>query len=310
MVVQPPRTRGGVIAGDASAAARGPGLLLDLVSLTKPRVNVLVIATAFGGLVLAPSQPSVGAALLFLLATGVVVGSANALNCWMERDSDRHMARTRLRPLPAGRLSPTSALLFGLLLAAVSLPALALAANPLTALLGAIALVSYVCVYTPLKRRSPLAIYVGAIPGAMPPLMGWTAATGRIDAGGLSLFAILFLWQVPHWLAIATYRRSEYARAGLRALPVVKGVDVAMRVALVFSLLLAAAAVLPVLLGVAGWIYLVAAIALSVYFVDAAIVALRRADAKSARKLFIASLIHLSLLVLALGIDAAVLRSA
>jgi len=308
VVVQPPGTRGGVIAGDASAEARGPGLLADLVSLTKPRVNVLVIATALGGLVLAPSQPSIGAALLFLLATGVVVGSANTLNCWMERDSDRHMARTRLRPLPAGRLSPTAAVLFGVLLATVSLPALALAANPLTALLGAVALVSYVCVYTPLKRRSPLAIYVGAIPGAMPPLMGWTAATGRIDAGGLSLFAILFLWQVPHWLAIATYRRSEYARAGLRALSVVKGVDAAMRVALAFSLLLAGAAVVPVFLGVAGWIYLVAAIALSVYLVDAALLASRRADGKSARKLFIASLIHLSLLVLALGIDAAVLR--
>lgn len=298
-----------MIAPDASVRAPGPGVIADLVSLTKPRVNALVIATAVGGVLLAPSQPSVLPALVFLLATATIVGSANALNCWMERHSDGLMARTRHRPLPAGRLSANAALIFGLALGAASLPVLALAANPLTALLGGVALVSYVCVYTPLKRRSPLALYVGAIPGAMPPLMGWTAATGRIDAGGLSLFAILFLWQVPHFLAIASYRRVEYERAGLRALPVVKGSGPALRRSVLFTLLLALSTVVPTLLGVAGWIYLLAAITLGVYVIDVALEGMRTGGGpKWARKLFVASLIHLSLLVLALGLDAAILR--
>lgn len=297
-----------MLTSETSIGARWPRTLADLVSLTKPRVNVLVIATALGGLLLAPVHPDLLSAAIFLLATATIVGSANTLNCWVERDSDRLMARTRDRPLPAGRLSSSAALIFGLVLGAASLPVLAVVANPLTAFLGGIALVSYVCVYTPMKRRSPNAIYVGAVPGAMPPLMGWTAATGTIDAGGLSLFAILFLWQVPHFLAIATYREREYHRAGLRALPVVKGGRVAMHRSVLFVLLLLASTVVPVLLGVAGWIYLVAVIAIGVYLTDIALEGLRSGGgAKWARTLFVASLIHLSLLMLALGLDAAIL---
>lgn len=298
-----------MIARDAGVPAPKPGVILDLVSLTKPRVNALVIATALGGLFLAPSRPPVIPAVLFLLATAAIVGSANALNCWMERDSDRLMARTRNRPLPAGRMSATTALLFGLGLGVASLPVLALAANPLTALLGAIALVSYVCIYTPLKRHSHVALYVGAIPGAMPPLMGWTAATGHIDAAGLSLFAILFLWQVPHFMAIAIHRRGEYANAGLRSLAVDAGVSVATHWAVLFAILLVVSTIVPVVLGVAGWVYLIATICLGVYFADVALEGLRPdAGGKWARRLFVASIVHLALLCLALGIDAAVLR--
>lgn len=276
----------------------------DLVSLTKPRVTLLVILTALGGVLLAPVAPASLALALFLGATFAVVGSANALNCYLERDSDRDMDRTRDRPLPSGRLSPSVALGFGLALGVFSLPVLALVANPLTALIAAIALVSYVWIYTPLKRRSPAALWVGAVPGALPPLMGWTAATGRIEPAGLALFLILFLWQVPHFLAIALYRREDYARAGLRALPVVAGEAVTKRRILEVAIATWAATLLPLALGVAGSTYGVSAFVLGAGFVAvAALGRSARADHRWARGLFRASLAHLSLLVLALAVD-------
>lgn len=285
------------------------GVVRDLVSLTKPRVTLLVVITALGGVVLAPERPSWLAVALFLAATSAIVGSANALNCWIERDSDRFMERTRDRPLPSGRLAPGLALAFGLFLGAVSVPALAIATNALTAALGAVALVSYVAIYTPLKRKSPVALYVGAIPGAIPPLMGASAATGAIDAAGLSLFAILFLWQVPHFLAIALYRESEYARAGLRALPVVSGARVARVHSFVAAVLFVAATLTPYVVGVAGDAYLALAIALGAWFLTLAARGLRKdADAAWARRFFFASLLHLALLVASLAIDVAIHR--
>lgn len=276
----------------------------DLVSLTKPRVNLLVVLTALGGLHLAPATIPWSRAFPFLIATAAIVGSANALNCWWERDSDRHMARTKNRPLPSGRLSPRIALAFGVGLGALSVPALAWSANALTALLGAIALVTYVGIYTPMKRRSPLALHVGAIPGAMPPLMGWTAATGSIDAGGLALFGILFLWQLPHFLAIALYRRREYARAGLRALPVVAGERVAKVHAAAFAVMLGAASLLPTGLGLAGLPYALVAGLLGAAFVALSLRGFwTRVTGRWARRLFLASLVHLTVLVGALMID-------
>ena len=159
-------------------------VMVDLLSLTKPRLSSEVLFTAVGGMWLAPGKLSPVRALVVLLATAGTVGAANALNCYLERDSDQFMARTRNRPLPAGRMEPAIALWFGISLGALSLPALAIASNALTAMLGLTALLSYVLVYTPMKAKSSAAMWVGGIPGALPPLMGWTAVTGAMDAPG------------------------------------------------------------------------------------------------------------------------------
>jgi protoheme IX farnesyltransferase len=172
------------------------------------------------------------------------------------------MRRTRDRPLPAGRLEPWVALALGLGLPAVALPALAWFTNALTATLAALALVLYVCVYTPMKQRSTLALFVGAVPGAIPPLMGWTGVTGRLDAGGLALFALLFLWQLPHFLAISIYLADDYARGGLRVFAVVHGERAAKRWAAATSLLLVPASLSLVPLGLAGRGYALVAVVL------------------------------------------------
>src|SRR5512138_1146982 len=194
-------------------AAPSPFLYVkDLFLLAKPRLSSLVIVTTGGGMALAPGQIGLGRGLAVLLGTAAVVGAANALNCFIERDIDGRMRRTRDRPLPAGRVEPFTALALRVLVA-----------NPLTALLAFAALVTYVAVYTPMKQRSTLALFVGAVPGAIPPLMGWTAVTGRLDAGGVALFALLFFWQLPHFLAISIYLAEDYARGGLKVFALVHG---------------------------------------------------------------------------------------
>ncbi|MEZ4468518.1 MAG: protoheme IX farnesyltransferase [bacterium] len=169
----------------------------DLLALAKPSVTMLVVITTAGGLWLAPGSLSWAALFATLAGTVLVVAAANTLNCWWERESDKHMARTKGRPLPAGRMRPATALALGIGLSLVSVPLLTALVNPLTGMLAAIALFSYVLVYTPMKQHSPHAVIVGAIPGAMPPLMGWTAVTGQIDLAGLILFGVLFIWQIP-----------------------------------------------------------------------------------------------------------------
>jgi heme o synthase len=277
----------------------------DLVSLTKPRITLLVLITTAGGMWLAPSAPSWSLAMVMLLATGAVVGSANALNCWLERDIDRHMRRTAGRPLPAGRLDPRLALAFGLVLGVVSVPVLALMVNPLTGLLGAAALVSYVAVYTPLKQRTPAALLVGAVPGALPPLMGWTAAMGTIDAPAVVLFGILFLWQLPHFLAIALFRSDEYTRAGLKVLPAVRGERVAKLHLVLYAGALVPVSLLLVPLGVAGPAYLTVAAVAGAGFFAASLLGLRAAaGGRWARGVFIVSLVYLTALFAALLVDA------
>lgn len=185
----------------------------DYLALTKPRVTAMVVATYGVGALSAPT-PRDGRVWLGLLGTTLVVAAANALNMWIERDTDGQMARTRDRPLPAGRLGASAALLFAAALAFASFVPL-LAAGPTLVLLGFSALVIYAGVYTPLKRRSTHALPLGAIAGAMPPLMGRVAATGEVDRHGLFLFALLFVWQIPHFHAISLVRADEYAAAGL-----------------------------------------------------------------------------------------------
>jgi protoheme IX farnesyltransferase len=282
-----------------------PALVRDVISLAKPRVTALVLCTTAGGLYLAPDAVATPLVLLTLLATAMTVGAANTLNCYLERDVDGLMERTRNRPLPAGRLDPRLALAVGLALAVVSVPLLTIFVNPLTGLLGAVALVTYVLVYTPLKLRSPIALLVGAVPGAIPPLMGWTAVTGSLDLPGLALFAVLFLWQVPHFLAIALYRKEDYLIAGLRTLPVVRG-DRAARVHLaLWALALVPTTLSLVPLGVAGRLYLIAASLLGAAFIGACLWGLRRDPGRAwARRVFLASIAYLALLFAALMIDA------
>lgn len=280
------------------------GTAADLLSLTKPRLSSLVVCTAAGGMWLAPGGLSFPRTLLTLLAIAGTVGAANALNCYLERDVDRLMARTRNRPLPAGRMEPTTALWFGLALAALCLPALFLGANALTGLLGLFALLDYVLVYTPLKARSSLAMLVGAVPGALPPLMGWTAVTGAVDAGGMALFAILFVWQLPHFVAIALFRKEEYEAAGLKSLPLERG-DAVSRAHILFYLsVLWPVAVVPYWLGLAGQVYLGAAVGLGgALFFLGAWGFLKRLGRPWARRVFVASLVYLSAIFLVLMAD-------
>ncbi|MBL8685519.1 MAG: protoheme IX farnesyltransferase [Myxococcales bacterium] len=280
--------------------------LRDIVSLTKPRLSGLVIFTAGGGLVLAPG--SIGAARVIgtLLATSLVVGSANAFNCYLERDLDQHMARTRTRPLPSGRLDPSVALWVGFILGLIALPALVYFANPLTAGLGLLGLLSYVLAYTPLKQRSALALWVGAVPGAIPPLMGWTAVRGKIELAGLVLAAVLFCWQIPHFIAIAIARREDYTRAGHKILPVVATDRATKLHALVWTLLLVIATLALAPLGVVGNLFDVTAMVLGAFFLSRVILGFVRpeGDLGWARKVFVGSLLYLTALFVMLAIDA------
>lgn len=290
-----------VAAADAHVSS---GLLRDLVALTKPRITATVLLTTAGGLGLAPVEIPWPEKLLTILGTGLVVSGASALNCWVERDVDARMNRTRKRPLPAGRLSAQSALVFGLTLAALSILMLTFGVHPLPGLLAFIAFVSYVWVYTPMKRLSSDALLIGAVPGAMPPLIGWTAATGRIDLAGFVLFMLLFVWQLPHFLAIAIYSKDDYARGGLRVHPVVRGEASAKRWALVWSVAQLAVSLLLVPMGVAGWLYgAVAAIAGTVYVVYAAMGVGREVPRQWARRLMFGSIFYLCALFVALWID-------
>ncbi|WNG19310.1 heme o synthase [Cystobacter fuscus] len=285
-------------------AVSSPSLASDLMSLTKPRLSGLVLATAAGGMWLAPGELTVSRILVTLLATAGTVGAANALNCYWERHSDRFMARTSNRPLPSGRMEPHVALAFGVGLAAVCLPALALGANPLTALLGLVALLSYVLVYTPLKAHSSIAMLVGAVPGALPPLMGWTAVTGQIDAGGYVLFSILFLWQIPHFIAIALFRQDEYAAAGLTCVPIERGEDSSRLQIVLYLVALVPMSLLPFQLGIAGGWYLGAAVLLGLSFLGLGAAGLfRRLGRAWARQTFLFSLLYLTGLFAAMMLD-------
>lgn len=284
--------------------------LRDVVALAKPRVTLLVLITAAGGMWLALHQPGASSIAwqqmaLVLGTTAAVVAAANSLNCWLERDSDRLMARTMKRPLPDGRLDPRIALGFGIALGLVSVPVLSFGVNHLTGLLGAIALVSYVAVYTPMKKISPTALLVGSVPGALPPLMGWTAVTGRLDAPGITLFLLMFLWQVPHFIAISIFRQADYERAGLKVLPSVKGLAYSKIQAALYAAILAPVSLMPFALGVAGHVYLLTAIVLNIAFVGTALAGLRaEAGERWAKKLFIVSLVYLTVLFPVLMADA------
>lgn len=249
------------VAAPLTDSAGTGSLPRDLVTLAKPRIVMMSVIVAGGGMALAGPTVSVATALFALLGVGLVVAGAGALNMVLERRSDRLMTRTRERPVAAGRLHPLTGALFGLLLGGGAVALLALLVNPLTALLGAFGLLTYVLLYTPLKRITPGAVLVGGVAGALPPLMGWTAVTGSMDLPGLALFSTLFFWQVPHFIAITVYRSEEYKRAGFPTRIALDGARVAWRHLVLHSaaLLVVSLALLP--LGTAGWIYGIAALA-------------------------------------------------
>ncbi len=276
----------------------------DLIQLTKPRITGLVIATFAGGLWLAPGPIETWRAVMALLGTVFIVSAANALNMYLERDVDGLMDRTRERPLPRGRLSPDLAVGLGTALACAALPLMLLGGNLLTGALGLLAFLSYVWVYTPMKRRSSAALFVGAIPGAMPPLMGWTTVTGRMNVPALVLFAILFLWQIPHFLAIALYRSDDYQRAGFHVLPLSQGPRATRFHIVVFSVALVASTLLLAPLHVAGTPFVIIAALLGATLVGWGLAGFRpTADRAWARSLFVVSIVYLTLLFAALAVD-------
>lgn len=276
-------------------------VLRAIVELSKPGVTRLVLVTTALGVIAAPGGFSALDLVTTIVGTGLVVAGANALNMFLERDSDCYMTRTRTRPLPTGRLKPEEALAFGVLVSIAGLFLLAQFVSMAAVALAFIALVSYVLVYTPLKRVNSFALYVGAVPGALPPAIGYAALTGTLDGVGLCLFAILFAWQLPHFLAITLFRADEYARAGLSVLPNERGHAFTRLMALVLAVFLLVVTLLPLWLVGAPHLYgLIAAVSGLLYVAWAARGLLPGADAKWARSLFFASMPHLVLVMTAL----------
>ena len=277
----------------------------DYFALTKPRLNLLVLATTLAGLYLAsPSGVSIAILAHTLVGTALVAGGAAALNQVWERETDRRMRRTHNRPLPAGRLSAAQGTWFGIVASAIGLAELAFAVNAMSAAVAAATLVSYVLMYTPLKLRTSLSTLVGAIPGALPPVIGWTAATGRISLPALVLFGIVFFWQMPHFLAIAWLHREDYARAGIPLLPVLEpdGRRTGQQ-ALSHAAALWPVSLLPAVVGLAGIAYVIVATLLGLLFIWLTLKFARERSMPNARTLFLFSITYLPLLLGALVVD-------
>jgi protoheme IX farnesyltransferase len=278
----------------------------DYLELTKPRVALLVLFTvAAGGLLASRGTPDVAVLVHTLLGTALVAAGASALNQLLERHSDALMRRTENRPLPAARLQPAEVAFFGVALGLAGITYLVVALpHPLAALVAAFTYLSYVFLYTPLKRRTPLNTLVGAVPGALPPVIGWTAVRGSVGPESAALFLILFLWQVPHFLAIAWIYRDDYARAGLRMLPVTDRHGVRTgRQMVSYCLVLVPASLLPAVVGLAGPIYWAGAVLLGAWFLSRAIGFVRRGSVEQARRVLRASLIYLPALLALMLVD-------
>lgn len=249
--------------------------LSDLIELTKPNLSALVLGTAFVGMLLAPGEVNFFQGLLDLTLIGMVVTGGCALNCYLEMDVDALMERTKVRSLPSGRLKAKWALIFGIGLLAISLPALVFLVNSVTAVLAAVAAILYLFFYTPMKIKSPHAVFVGAIPGAIPPMLGWTAVTGRMDGDVWSLFLILFVWQIPHFLAISIFNAEDYKAAKIKVFPNLLGHLKTRNFIVLLTLLMFVIGLLPALIGTASRIYLYAAIGLSTLMIVLALVGLK-----------------------------------
>lgn len=289
---------------DGSVAVAPRSRLADYATLCKVRLNLLVLVTTAVGYKLSTTATASWSGFVHVLVGTALTAAASAvLNQWLEVERDRRMPRTRNRPLPANRISSREAVALGLLLGFVGLAYLAAFTPALTFVLGVVTLLSYLLIYTPLKTRSSLNTLVGAVPGALPPVMGYTAAGGGPDAIAAALFGILFFWQIPHFLAIATLYREDYRAGGYCMLPCTDpDLHATARQVVLHVVLLLAVSVLPSLLGVASPLYLVTAAALGTLFLAAALSFACHRTRRDARTLFFASIAYLPLLLVALVI--------
>ncbi|MGH7768440.1 MAG: heme o synthase [Candidatus Binatia bacterium] len=287
------------------AVSSGYRRCADFLELTKPRVTLMVLITTYVGYYLGAGSSSGHARLIAaIIGTALASGGTLALNQFIERGSDALMERTRRRPLPDGRIQPAEALIFGVALAASGLLLLALAVNLLSALVTAAIVASYLFAYTPMKQKSSLCGVIGAVPGALPPVIGWTAARGEVGVPALVLFAILFLWQIPHTLAIAYLYRDDFGRAGIRFLPIVEpdGGSTGRQI-VEHCLALLAVSLLPTLVGTAGAIYFAAALVLGGGFLAYGVRLAIAPTSTAARQLLFASLIYLPALLVVMALD-------
>jgi protoheme IX farnesyltransferase len=277
----------------------------DYLVLTKPKIALLALLTVSAGYALGSTDRWQNGPLLYaLVGISLVAAGSSALNQYYERETDRLMRRTAVRPLPAGRLTPREVLVFGLATGAVGTIWLALFVNGMTALLSLLTLLLYAGIYTPLKRYSAFATAVGAIPGALPPVLGWAASGASLDAGAFSLFAILFLWQFPHFLAIAWIYREEYARAGLKMLPA-RGETprVVGLLAVGYAVVLVPLSQFPSRVGLAGNVFAIVSLILSLVYLAAAVRFAWSESLRTARGLLWTSLIYLPVLLVTLVWD-------
>ncbi len=287
-----------------AAAPPRAQLLRDYVALTKPRVQSLLLLTTITTMFVA-GTPSAGLVLVTLLGGALSAGGAGAVNHWYDRDIDLQMPRTADRPVPSGRVSPAAALTFGIVLGLLAVAVLWIGANPLAAALSAGGFLGYVFVYTVwLKRRTPQNIVIGGAAGAMPPLVAWAATTGALNGTALYLFAIVFFWTPPHFWALSLLMKDEYARVGIPMLPVVRGEHETRKQILLYSVLLYAVTQLLFSADGFGLIYLFASLVLNAVFIGLAVRLYRRADRRSALRLYLFSLAFLALLFASMVADA------
>jgi heme o synthase len=285
-------------------AARAQSAVADYVAMTKPRVQSLLLFTTIATMYVA-GDPSPGLVALTCLGGALSAGGAGAINHYLDRDLDAAMTRTSDRPVPSGRVRPGAALAYGLALGATSFALLAATVNLLAASLALSGLLGYVLVYTLwLKRRTPQNIVIGGAAGAVPPLVAWAAVTGGLEWTALYLFAIVFYWTPPHFWALSLLMKDDYERAGVPMLPVVRGEAETRRQILLYSLLLYAVTQLPFCAGALHGIYLIASMGLGAAFIGAAVLLYRRADRRSALRLYLFSLAYLALLFAAMVADA------
>ena len=288
--------------------AASQSLVRDYVALTKPRIIVLLLLTALGGMFLAAQGvPDASLVLLVLGGGALASGGANALNHWLDRDIDGQMNRTRNRPVVAGRIQPWEAVTFGITLNAIAFVMLATMVNALSAALTLSATLFYILVYTKvLKRNTPQNIVVGGAAGAIPPMVGWTAVTGTLDLPALYLFAIVFFWTPPHFWALSLILKEDYARARIPMLPVVVGVQETKRSILLYTLLVLALTTMFFATGSVGWVYLGASSVLGIVFIYLAWRLWRQEDIRGAKTFFSYSMLYLALLFMAIMIDSSV----
>ncbi|MBX9836941.1 heme o synthase [Silvanigrella sp.] len=276
----------------------------DYIELSKPRIAFFCILMTAGGVVLAPGSISIFSFIMTLLGTALSVASANTFNMIYEKDTDKLMRRTKFRPIATGRIKASHAFIFATFLGILSILILFVYVNLLTAILALIAILAYSLIYTPLKYKTPLALVIGAFPGAMPPLLGWTAVSNKIDIASLALFGVLFAWQMPHFIAIAIYHKEDYAKAGIKVVSVIRGDYIAKIQALLWTLVLIGFTFTLVPLSVGGKVYFIFASILGIWFLRLSIIGLKNNVLPNwPRKFFLASLVYLPVLVLGLVAD-------